>query len=87
MYQLTKEIRFEAAHRLPHHDGQCARLHGHSFKARIILKGDIPTPLNKPSGCGFRTRCPLAQESCANAVPELRTVGNGTQVACPIVNS
>lgn len=40
MYTLTKEIRFEAAHRLPAHDGQCARLHGHSFKARIILQGE-----------------------------------------------
>ena len=54
-------------------------------KQRIILEGDIPTPLNKPSGCGFRTRCPLAQPSCAQAVPELRTVGNGSTVACPLV--
>ena len=54
-------------------------------KQRIILEGDIPTPLNKPSGCGFRTRCPLAQPSCAQAVPELRTVGNGSTVACPVV--
>ena len=54
-------------------------------KQRIILEGDIPTPLNKPSGCGFRTRCPLAQPSCAQAVPDLRTVGNGSTVACPVV--
>jgi oligopeptide transport system ATP-binding protein len=54
-------------------------------KQRIILEGDIPTPLNKPSGCGFRTRCPLAQPSCAQAVPDLRTVGNGSTVACPMV--
>lgn len=38
MYTITKEITFEAAHRLPYHDGKCARLHGHSFKARIILQ-------------------------------------------------
>ena len=54
-------------------------------KQRIILEGDIPTPLNKPSGCGFRTRCPLAQPSCAQDVPDLRTVGNGSTVACPVV--
>lgn len=54
-------------------------------KQRIILEGDIPTPLNKPSGCGFRTRCPLAQPACAQAVPDLRTVGNGSTVACPVV--
>ena len=54
-------------------------------KQRIILEGDIPTPLNKPSGCGFRTRCPLAQPSCAQSVPELRTVDNGSTVACPVV--
>ena len=40
MFTLTKEIRFEAAHKLPHHDGQCARLHGHSFKARIVCQSE-----------------------------------------------
>ena len=40
MFALTKEIKFEAAHKLPHHDGACARLHGHSWKARIIVQGE-----------------------------------------------
>lgn len=40
MFTLTKTIRFEAAHKLPHHDGKCARLHGHSFVAHIICRGD-----------------------------------------------
>ncbi|MBK6761097.1 MAG: ATP-binding cassette domain-containing protein [Ignavibacteria bacterium] len=54
-------------------------------KERVVLQGDIPTPLNKPSGCGFRTRCPIARPECAVNVPELLTKGNGAQVACPYV--
>ena len=52
---------------------------------RVRLQGDIPTPLNKPSGCGFRTRCPLARPSCAEAVPPLADLGAGQMVACPVV--
>ena len=37
---LSKEFRFEAAHQLPHHDGKCARLHGHSFRLRVDIKSD-----------------------------------------------
>jgi 6-pyruvoyltetrahydropterin/6-carboxytetrahydropterin synthase len=40
MFTLTKEFRFEAAHKLPSHDGKCARLHGHSWKMRVVLAGD-----------------------------------------------
>ncbi|MCA9494376.1 MAG: ABC transporter ATP-binding protein, partial [Myxococcales bacterium] len=50
---------------------------------RVVLQGDIPTPLNKPTGCGFRTRCPIARESCGQAVPPLVDVGGGQLVACP----
>ncbi len=39
-WQIFKEFRFEAAHRLPHHDGKCSRLHGHSWIGRVYLKGD-----------------------------------------------
>ncbi|MFT5081746.1 MAG: oligopeptide/dipeptide ABC transporter ATP-binding protein, partial [Planctomycetota bacterium] len=50
---------------------------------RTILKGDIPSPLAKPSGCGFRTRCPVAQPDCADEVPEMRDLGQGHLAACP----
>lgn len=54
-------------------------------KQRIVLEGDMPTPMNKPSGCGFRTRCPIARDECASLTPTLEVKSSGSAVACPFV--
>lgn len=51
-------------------------------KERIILKGDVPSPINPPAGCRFHTRCPAAFSRCRSEVPELTEVASGHYVAC-----
>jgi peptide/nickel transport system ATP-binding protein len=48
----------------------------------MILKGDVPSPINPPSGCRFHTRCPFVFDRCRTEEPELRSTGSGQWAAC-----
>ena len=59
--------------------------HKEAQKKRQIIDGDVPSPINKPKGCAFSSRCPLACDKCREAVPPLREVEPGHFVACHLV--
>jgi len=56
-------------------------------RQRIILTGDVPSPINPPPGCRFHTRCPFVFDRCRTEEPELRTVGPGHQSACHLTHA
>jgi oligopeptide/dipeptide ABC transporter ATP-binding protein len=58
-----------------------------SGRARVVLEGDIPSPIDPPSGCPFHPRCPIADQHCRREIPHLRKVAEGHQVACHMVAS
>jgi dipeptide transport system ATP-binding protein len=53
-------------------------------RERIVIHGELPSPLNPPTGCAFHKRCPLATTRCSDEAPQLREV-EGRQVACHVV--
>ena len=54
-------------------------------RQRIILQGDVPSPLNPPTGCRFHTRCPVVMEQCKTIEPQMEQVEPGHRVACHLV--
>jgi oligopeptide/dipeptide ABC transporter ATP-binding protein len=51
-------------------------------RERLVIEGDVPSPVNPPSGCRFHTRCPFATDRCRSEEPQLRQIAQGHLVAC-----
>ncbi len=61
-------------------------VNGAKRRSRIILEGDVPSPINPPKGCRFHTRCPYAFDACSEVAPQMLDVGSGHQVRCHLYN-
>lgn len=59
----------------------------HENKERVLLKGNVPSPINPPSGCHFHERCPYAMKMCKTEVPELTDVGEGHEASCHLLTN
>lgn len=57
---------------------------GQLLEGRVILQGEPPNPANRPSGCAFHPRCPIARDICSSVVPQLRLIGDGRAAACHV---
>jgi oligopeptide transport system ATP-binding protein len=53
-------------------------------RERVVLKGDVPNPIDPPRGCHFHTRCPIATDICREKAPVMREVADGQQAACHV---
>ena len=58
----------------------------HTKRNRIILEGDLPSPMHPPTGCVFHTRCPYATERCTTECPSMKHVNDGHRVACHLMD-
>ena len=56
-------------------------------RQRVLLQGDVPSPLNPPSGCRFHTRCPLAKTICQETEPQLRQIRSNQFAACHLIDA
>lgn len=88
--QIAEEGTTEDVFNSPLHPYTVALLAAHPIpdpklsrsRPRLVLKGDVPSPIDPPKGCRFHTRCPIAEPICAAETPSVRSVGNGHRAAC-----
>lgn len=90
--RIVEEASSDAVFRTPQHPYTRALvssvpLSGKPLEGRVILQGEPPNPANRPSGCAFHPRCPLAQDICRSVVPQLIDIDEGRTAACHVVAS
>jgi oligopeptide/dipeptide ABC transporter ATP-binding protein len=86
--KVIEQASFEALYQTPKHPYTQALLSAAPVsdpfreKQRILLEGDVPSPIDPPSGCRFHTRCPKRMEHCRSLEPQMQSLGGGHRVAC-----